>query len=209
LREASGVAQAIYAAGFGSARGFYETVGPTLGMSPSAYRRGGPGELLRWTVLPTPIGDVVAVAGDLGLALIRIVAAAGPQLPAELAAEFPAAQFERADGELAHVREVLAALACGRTHPSELPIDVVHTAFQARVWQSLRRIPVGQTRSYAEVAADIDAPRAVRAVGRACATNPVALLVPCHRVVRSDGKLGGYRWGLQVKADLLALENSA
>nr|WP_297426137.1 methylated-DNA--[protein]-cysteine S-methyltransferase [uncultured Actinotalea sp.] len=205
LREHEQVTDAVFAAGFGSTRAFYETAGPTLGMQPRRYARGGAGEVLRWTAVGTDLGTVLAVAGDLGLAAVRIGDDVDALL-AEVRAELPAASFERDDDGLAELAVGLRALAAGRTPERELPLDLHGTAFQARVWDALRRIPAGQTRSYTEVAAAIGAPTAVRAVASACARNPVALVVPCHRVIRGDGSMGGYRWGLAVKERLLARE---
>lgn len=202
LREHDRVTDAVFAAGFGSVRGFYETAGPTLGMPAKDYAAGGPGQVLRWTVAPTAVGQVLAVAGDLGLAAVRIGPDAEPLL-AEVAEELPSAELVRDDAGLAEAAAGLRRLAEGGEPGVELPVDVRGTAFQARVWQALRRIPAGRTHSYAEVAAAIGAPASVRAVARACGSNGVALVVPCHRVVRSDGGLGGYRWGLAVKQQLL------
>lgn len=208
LRRHEQVTDAVFAAGFGSTRAFYETTGPTLGMAPRRYARGGAGQVLRWTAVGTDLGTVVAVAGDLGLTAVRI----GDDVDALLAqvrAELPAAAFERDDDGLADLAAGLRALAAGGSPAGELPLDLHGTAFQARVWDALRRIPAGQTRSYTEVAAEIGAPTAVRAVASACARNPVALVVPCHRVIRGDGSMGGYRWGLAVKERLLARERAA
>jgi AraC family transcriptional regulator of adaptative response/methylated-DNA-[protein]-cysteine methyltransferase len=207
LRAREQVAGAVFEAGFGSIRGFYETTAPTLGMTPRTFASGGSGQRLRWTSVETTVGTVVAVAGDLGLAAVR-VGSDGPGLLDEIRSELPAAGFARADDELAETAQALRALADGYPAHVDLPVDVSGTAFQARVWAALRRIPPGQTRTYADVAADIGAPTAVRAVAGACAANPVALVVPCHRVVRSDGTLGGYRWGLEVKQHLLEAERA-
>ncbi|MBC7291734.1 MAG: methylated-DNA--[protein]-cysteine S-methyltransferase [Actinotalea sp.] len=208
LREHEQVTDAVFAAGFGSTRAFYETAGPTLGMAPARYARGGAGQTLRWTAVATDLGTVVAVAGDLGLTAVRIGDDVDA-LVAEVRAELPGATFERDDDGLADLAVGLRALAAGAVPEHELPLDLHGTAFQARVWDALRRIPAGQTRSYTEVAAAIGAPTAVRAVASACARNPVALVVPCHRVIRGDGSMGGYRWGLAVKERLLAREREA
>jgi AraC family transcriptional regulator of adaptative response/methylated-DNA-[protein]-cysteine methyltransferase len=205
LRTREQVVEAVFDAGYGSVRGFYETAAPTLGMTPSAYLSGGAGQQLRWTSIETEVGTVLAVAGDLGLVAVRI----GPDAAAlldEVRGELPAALFVRADDDLADAARALRAIAEGHSAQLDLPVDVGGTAFQARVWAALRRIPTGQTRTYAEVAADIGAPSAVRAVAGACGANRVALVVPCHRVVRADGTLGGYRWGLAVKQQLLDAE---
>jgi AraC family transcriptional regulator of adaptative response/methylated-DNA-[protein]-cysteine methyltransferase len=202
------VADAVFAAGFGSVRGFYETAAPTLGMTPSTYAAGAVGERLRWATTTTPVGELLAVAADRGLCAVRI----GPDaavLLHEVREEFPAADLIPAPDELAPLLSALAALAAGHGTGEELPVDLRGTAFQARVWAALRRIPAGATRTYAEVAADIGAPTAVRAVAGACAANRVALAVPCHRVVRTGGALGGYRWGVAVKQSLLDAERAS
>lgn len=207
LRSHGQVLGAVFDAGFGSTRGFYETTAPTLGMTAGAYAGGGAGQLLRWTSVTTTVGTVLAVAGDLGLTDVRIGTDEATLLE-QVRTALPAARFVRADDELAETAAVLRALADGHPAPLELPVDIGGTAFQARVWSALRRIPVGQTRSYAEVATELGTPTAVRAVARACAANRLALIVPCHRVVRSDGSPGGYRWGLAVKQQLLHAEHA-
>lgn len=208
LRAREQVLDAIFGSGHGSVRAFYETTAPTLGMTPAQYASGGAGQLLRWTQVDTAVGAVLAVAGDLGLTAVHI----GPD-PVSMLADvqdgLPHARLDRADDELAETAAALRDLAEGRPTKQDLPADVGGTAFQARVWSALRRIPAGQTRSYSEVAAELGAPSAVRAVARACGANRTALVVPCHRVVRADGGLGGYRWGLEVKRQLLAAEAAA
>lgn len=206
LREGR-VADAVFASGFGSVRGFYETAAPTLGMTPSTYAAGAGGERLRWATTATPVGELLAVAADRGLCAVRLGPDAGALLE-EVREEFPAADLVSAPDELAPVLGALGALAAGRGTGEELPVDLRGTAFQARVWAALRRIPAGETRTYAEVAADVGAPTWVRAVAGACAANRVALVVPCHRVVRTGGALGGYRWGVAVKQRLLDAERA-
>ena len=151
------------------------------------------------------MGDVLAVATPRGLASVRI--GRGEDLEREMAAEFPQARLVRDDAAMSDVMTALVAIASGGDAP-ELPVDVQGTAFQARVWGALREIPAGQTRTYTEVAEAIGRPTSVRAVARACATNKVALAIPCHRVIRGDGSLAGYRWGLAVKQSLLASEST-
>ncbi|WP_372592732.1 methylated-DNA--[protein]-cysteine S-methyltransferase [Actinotalea sp.] len=207
LRDLGQVTEAVFAAGY-SVRGFYEETGPTLGMPPRSFAAGAPSELLRWTTVSTELGWVIAVAGDLGLADVRI-GQEQDALVATIAAEYPRARLVRADEDLAAVADALRSLTAGRPGVADLPLDLRGTAFQATVWSALRRIPAGQTRTYTEVAAEIGSPRSVRAVARACATNHLALVVPCHRVVRADGSLGGYQWGLEVKERLLDLERRA
>lgn len=208
LRQHGQVSQAVYASGFGSVRAFYDTAATTLGMTPSAYAAGADGEQLLWGSTSTPVGCLLAVASIRGLCAVRI----GPDVPALLAevrAEFPAAQIQAAPGVLDDVLRALAVLAGGGGATYDLPVDLRGTAFQARVWTALRLIPAGQTRSYRQVAEAVGSPAAIRAVASACATNRVALVVPCHRVLRSDGGLGGFRWGLEVKQALLDAEHAA
>lgn len=205
LRASDTVLDAAFAAGYGSVRGFYEEAARRLGMTPADYLAGAPQQVLLWSVVPTGVGDVIAVATPRGLAAVRIGRAA--DLEREIRAEFPHAVLERDDLAMADVMAALAALCRGASAP-QIPVDAHGTAFQARVWGALREIPAGETRTYSEVATAIGRPTAVRAVARACATNPVALAIPCHRVLRSDGSLAGYRWGLAVKETLLASESA-
>jgi AraC family transcriptional regulator of adaptative response/methylated-DNA-[protein]-cysteine methyltransferase len=205
LREATGVTEAAMEAGYGSMRAFYEHGSSQLGMAPHRYRDGGRGEAIRYTSVETPLGVVVAATTERGVCSIQL----GPKesvLIASLREEFPHALIERDDESLEELAVVLAAAVRGEPGAMRLPLDVEGTAFQIRVWEALRSIPPGETRTYAQVAAAIGAPRAVRAVGSACGANVVALAVPCHRVVRSDGSLGGYRWGLETKSALLHAE---
>lgn len=209
LRESASVTDALHDSGYGSVRAFYEEAARRLGMTPSQYAAGAPRLLLLWSVAPTAVGEVAAVATARGLAAVRIGAdRARVDLEREVRAEFPHADLRRDDAAMADVMRALAALARGDRAP-DLPVDVQGTAFQARVWGALRDIPPGQTRTYTQIAAAIGQPTAVRAVARACATNRVALAVPCHRVIRGDGDLAGYRWGLEVKEALLTAEAPA
>ena len=204
LRDAPTVTDAISSAGYGSVRAFYQEAGRRLGMTPSEFATGSSGELLIWAMSPTALGTVIAVASSRGLCAVRI-GTDETALEHEIAAEFARARLLRDDDAMTDVMTALRALALtGR--PSRLPVDIRGTAFQARVWQALREIPAGQTRTYTQLAASIGSPRAIRAVASACASNPIALAIPCHRVIRSDGSLAGYAWGLEVKGQLLALE---
>lgn len=205
LRTSDSVLDAAFDAGYGSVRAFYEEAARRLGMTPSEYAAGAPGLPLLWSCVRAPVGDIVAVAAPRGLAAVRIGDA--KELEQEIGAEFIGASLVRDDAAMADVMSALALLADGRP-TVDLPVDVTGTAFQARVWKALREIPAGQTRTYTEVAEEIGRPTSVRAVARACATNQVALVIPCHRVVRSDGSLAGYRWGLEVKQSLLARERA-
>ena len=210
LRGAGTVTDAVWEAGYGSARGFYEEAGRRLGMAPAEYAAGGRGRRLQWSAVDTALGTVVVVVSPDGICAVRIdpdATASDPaRLLAEVRAELPHAELVRDDVALVEVTTAVQALARGERTAADLPLDVAGTAFQARVWQALQQIPAGTTSTYTEVAAAIGSPTSVRAVARACATNPAALVVPCHRVVRSDGSLAGYRWGLAVKQSLLEAE---
>lgn len=205
LRSADSVLDAAFAAGYGSVRGFYEEAARRLGMTPSDYLAGAAELVLLWSVTTTPVGDVIAVATPRGLAAVRI--GVEGELVGEIEAEFANATLERDDAAMIDVMRALSALTRGTPAP-DLPLDVHGTAFQARVWRALQDIPAGETRTYSDVASAIGAPASVRAVARACATNRVALAIPCHRVLRTDGDLAGYRWGLAVKRSLLASEGA-
>jgi len=205
LKSSDTVLDAAFASGYGSVRGFYDEAAQRLGMTPSEYLAGAPEALLLWSVASTDLGDVIAVATPRGLAAVRIGRAA--DLERDVRAEFPHAILERDDAAMADVMSALRAICAGQP-AAGIPVDVHGTAFQARVWSALREIPAGQTRTYSEVAAAIGRPSAVRAVAHACASNPVALAIPCHRVIRADGSLAGYRWGIEVKESLLARESA-
>jgi AraC family transcriptional regulator of adaptative response/methylated-DNA-[protein]-cysteine methyltransferase len=204
LRASSSVTDAVFDAGYKSVSTFYEGAA-RLGMTPSRYRDGGRGALIRYTTLATPLGFVLAARSARGVCSVR-VGDDEERLEKELAHEFSRATIERDDAGLGDVAIALAHAVRGEDGANELPLDLAGTAFQLRVWEVLRRIPSGETRTYSQVAAEIGAPRAVRAVGSACGANHVALIIPCHRVIRQDGSLGGYRWGLDVKEALLRAE---
>ncbi len=210
LSDAATVADAAFTAGYGSMRGFYDAVGPRLGVAASTYAAGGDGEELLWSAAPHPVGTLVVVASRRGVVAARIdePGSDGAAQLATVAAELPRATLTRDDEALAGVLSHLCRLASGLPADEGLPLDVRGTAFQASVWAALRAIPSGETRSYAEVAASIERPSAVRAVASACAANPAALVTPCHRVIRGDGGLGGFRWGLEVKTALLEAEDA-
>jgi AraC family transcriptional regulator of adaptative response/methylated-DNA-[protein]-cysteine methyltransferase len=207
LQAGAPVTQAVYESGYGSSRAFYEHGATRLGMSPGRYRDGGRGERIRFTSIDTPIGVVVAASTERGVCSI-ILGRDEVKLTKELASEFPHAIIERDDDGLAEVAAVLAGAVRGTNDATKLPVDLEGTAFQIRVWEALRDIPSGQTRSYSQVAELVGSPNAIRAVGSACARNPVALAVPCHRVVRRDGSLAGYRWGIDAKEALLNAEGA-
>jgi AraC family transcriptional regulator of adaptative response/methylated-DNA-[protein]-cysteine methyltransferase len=205
LKKGDSVTTALYDVGFGSSSRLYEDVQGRLGMTPSTYRRGGRGLSLRYTIAASPLGRLLVAATDRGVAAVSL-GDSDVRLQEALRTEYPAAEVSRDDAALeTWVAAVLGQLA-GTASREDLPLDVQATAFQHRVWQELRAIPRGQTRSYSEIARRLGRPRAARAVARACASNPVALVVPCHRVVEAGGGLGGYRWGVERKRALLAQE---
>ena len=210
LADGEDVTAALYDSGYGSASAAYEAANGELGMAPGRYRTGAAGESIRWTIAPIPQGVALVAATERGLCAVRLGSDA-ETLAAEVRAEFPLAAVTRDDLALAGLSSIVADLAIGRRRPEvdTLPLDVHATAFRRRVWEALRRIPAGETRSYGQIAAEVGAPKAARAVGTACATNPVAIVVPCHRVVASNGKLGGYAYGLARKRQLLAAESGA
>ena len=207
LRGSASVTDAIYQAGYGSVRAFYEEAGSRLGMTPSEYATGKTHQTLIWATTPSAVGVLIAVASPRGLCAVRIGSDQG-ELITGITGEFGSSDLREDHDAMRDVLRALRALAVGAQSP-DLPLDVQGTAFQARVWQSLRKIPRGQTRTYTQVADDIGSPTSVRAVASACARNPVALTVPCHRVIRTDGSLAGYAWGLEVKQQLLQAEQLA
>jgi AraC family transcriptional regulator, regulatory protein of adaptative response / methylated-DNA-[protein]-cysteine methyltransferase len=205
LRTSANVAAAVYDAGFGSSRAVYERAPSQLGMTPGAYRRGGEGMRIGYTTVDSPLGRLLIGATERGVCSVCLGDSDGP-LQKALRDEYPRAEIVRDGAGLdAHVRRLQEHLA-GRAPALNLPVDVQATAFQWRVWQALREIPYGETRSYSHIARAVGSPRAIRAVGRACASNPVAVVIPCHRAVRQDGGLGGYRWGIERKQALLDRE---
>ena len=205
LRAGKPVTEAWLGAGYGSAGRAYAAARKQMGMSPAQYGRGGAGQRITWTVLDTPLGALLLARTEKGLCRVAFGESAAA-LESMIRSEFPAAELERASPE-SDARLKAAAVALGEHSGAEhIPLDVRGTEFQRQVWQALRAIPGGSTASYGEVARSIGQPTAVRAVARACATNPVALAVPCHRVVHADGSLSGYRWGPERKRVLLATE---
>ncbi len=205
LRSGRSVADALYGAGYGSSSRLYERALVHFGMTPSTYRKGGPGMEINYAISKSPLGWVLVAATRKGLCAVRIGKTAG-DLERELKAEFPQARLNGSHRALARwVKEVVARVQ-GQPPQQEIPLDIQGTAFQRRVWEALRRIPYGSTQSYRQVARAIHQPKAVRAVANACGANPVAIVIPCHRVIRSDGSLGGYGGGIDVKQRLLDLE---
>ena len=202
------VAEAVAGAGFGSESRVYEDTARHLGMTPGAARRGGQGEEIRIAHADSAMGPLLVGATTSGICFIGFAEPPGA-LEGDLRARFPQARILPADAALAAIVRQVAAFIAEPNAALALPLDLRGTAFQRRVWEALQRIPLGETRSYAGLAAEIGNPAAVRAVARACARNPVALAVPCHRVVGSSGDLTGYRWGTPRKAALLAGERRA
>lgn len=207
LRKNSDVTRAIYEAGFGSPSRVYEQGAAKLGMSPLAYQRGGAGLQIRYTILQTRLGKTLIAATERGICTIALGETEN-KLEQELRDEFPAASLKRVDAgrdefiapKVAAVVDYLAG------NESSVSLELIGTAFQQRVWQALMKIPAGETLSYAQLAEKLRMPKAARAVASACAKNKLAVVVPCHRIIRGDGTLGGYRWGLPMKEKILAGE---
>jgi AraC family transcriptional regulator of adaptative response/methylated-DNA-[protein]-cysteine methyltransferase len=205
LKSGQSVTDALYEAGYGSPSRVYGTF-ELPGMTPASYGRGGQGARIRWSTTRTSLGRVLVAATDRGLCFVEI-GADDRTLVAGLRGEFPRAFVDaRASSTLGPFIDVVRAIASARPVPGVVPIDIRGTAFQWRVWRALTRIPLGETRAYSRVAASMGRPSATRAVARACATNPLSLVVPCHRVVGQDGSVTGYRWGTRVKTALLSKE---
>ena len=208
LEAGHDVTTALYAAGYGSSSRLYERTATQLGMTPEKYRRGAIAAVVRYTIASSPLGRMLIAATDKGICSIQF-ADNDAQLQQGLMREFPFATRRRDDAAMAEWRVTLTRLLEGRENNPSLPLDIRATAFQRRVWEALQKIPRGETRSYSAVAKKIGMPTASRAVARACATNRIAIAIPCHRVVREDGDLGGYRWGIERKEQLLAMEKQA
>lgn len=207
LRKGDDVTTALYDAGFGSSSRLYEKAPQQLGMTPGEYKRGGAGANITFAIAPSPLGRLLVASTERGLCAVRFGEnAAG--LERDLRAEFHAAEVHRDDAAMKQYLEPLLAVIRGENTLVDLPLDVRATAFQMKVWEKLRLIPRGETRSYSDIARAIGNPDAVRAVARACASNPVALAIPCHRVIRSNSEESGYRWGVERKQKLLRQERA-
>jgi len=207
LKKESNVTFALYDAGYSSSSRLYEYAPALLGMTPATYQRGGAGVSIQYATIATPLGRLLVAATARGICMVSLGDSV-PRLEAALKNEYPLAEIRRnSNGLQSWLRSVLSRVE-GKAPSGHLPLDVQATAFQRRVWQELLSIPRGAMRSYSEVARAVGRPRAVRAVARACAANPVAVVIPCHRVVRADGGLGGYRWGLERKEALLCAEKA-
>src|SRR5499427_5553851 len=208
LRDGNSIADALYATGYGSSSRVYERSDAQLGMTPATYQKGGKGMRIRYTTAKSSLGDVLVAATERGVSAVYLGDAAS-KLVSELREEYPRAEITAEKGAFSQWVEEIVSRIEGGAPRRELPLDLQATAFQRRVWQELQKIPRGRTRTYAQVAKAVGKPGAIRAVARACATNPVSVVVPCHRVVRSDGNLAGYRWGISRKQTLLNRERRA
>jgi len=205
LRSGRRIAPALYAAGFGSSSRLYERANVHLGMSPARAARKGAGMSIAYDIVDCPLGKALIAATPIGICAVQF-GTREAALVSELRGRFPRARIAKSPDLLRFAKARLRALFADDIRDAQLPLDVRATAFQARVWESLQAIPRGRTRTYAEIARSIGRPRSVRAVAGACASNPVALLIPCHRVIGSRGSLRGYRWGLERKKALLLRE---
>lgn len=207
VRSGSDVTTAMYDAGFGSSRGLYEKAGEGLGMTPTAYKKGGQGMNINYTITDCELGKLLVARTPRGICSVTF-GDNDIELRDGLFDEFPNAEIVSDDRDLRTAVDAIIKYLAGKNKRLVLPLDLQATAFQLQVWEFLKKIPYGETRSYGEIAAEMGDKKKVRAVARACATNRVALVIPCHRVVASDGKLSGYRWGVERKKKLLEKEKS-
>lgn len=205
VRQGEAITSAIYDAGFGSSSRLYESASAQLGMTPATYGKGGRGAMISYAIVASSLGRLLVAATDKGVCSVML-GDSDAALKADLMKEFPAAEIRHDEQPLRVSLDAIVAHLKDKSPRIDLPLDIQATAFQRQVWEQLRAIPYGQTHSYSEVAKAMGQEKAVRAVARACATNPVALVIPCHRVIREDKSLGGYRWGLERKKKLLETE---
>ncbi len=205
VRGGESIANATYDAGFGSSSRLYENAAAQLGMTPATYGKGGRGAVINYTIVDCQLGKLLVAATQKGVCAVKLGDSVA-ELESDLSKEFSAAEVRRNEELLAPSVQLIVDHLSDTRPRIDLPLDIRATAFQKQVWEQLRRIPAGQTYSYTDVAKAIGQEKAVRAVARACATNPVALVIPCHRVIREDKSLGGYRWGLERKRKLLQAE---
>jgi AraC family transcriptional regulator of adaptative response/methylated-DNA-[protein]-cysteine methyltransferase len=208
LQAGDNVTRAMYDAGYGSSSRLYERTASQLGMTPDKYRRGAVAAVIHYLCADSPLGRMLIAATDRGICAIQFARSDGELLEG-LKREFPFAARKQDEGRLRSWAKTLLRQLQGKKLDDSLPLDIRATAFQRRVWTYLQTIPFGTTKSYSQVAKGIGQPKATRAVARACATNPVAVAIPCHRVVREDGSMGGYRWGMERKKELLEIERDA
>jgi AraC family transcriptional regulator of adaptative response/methylated-DNA-[protein]-cysteine methyltransferase len=207
LKSGKSVTDALYEAGYGSSSRLYEQAASQLGMTPASYRNGGPGLRIAYTVVDSPLGLLLVAATERGVCAVCL-GDDEAALEDALRREYPASEIHREDAPLHGWVQAIVQHLSGQLPHIEIPLDIRATAFERLVWEQLTRIPYGETRSYSQIARAIGQPRAARAVARACAQNPVAVLIPCHRVVRQDGNIGGYKWGVARKERLLAQERA-
>jgi AraC family transcriptional regulator, regulatory protein of adaptative response / methylated-DNA-[protein]-cysteine methyltransferase len=205
LRFGVPVTEAIYQAGYGSSSRVYERAAPELGMTPSVYRRGGEGMEIRFTIADSPLGRLLVAATEKGVSAVSL-GDSDAVLKRALVAEYPKAQIGEDQAALKHWVKPIVDHLSGKEPHLDLPVDIRTTAFRWRVLQELKKIPYGQTATYSTIAKAVGDANATRAVATACATNPVAIVIPCHRVVRKNGDMGGYRWGTRRKQELLRRE---
>jgi AraC family transcriptional regulator of adaptative response/methylated-DNA-[protein]-cysteine methyltransferase len=208
LRNGNGVTSAVYAAGYGSSSRVYEKAAAQLGMTPASYGRGGAGMRIGYTITTCSYGRLLVAATERGVSAVKFGDRDETVLEA-LHAEYPAAEIARDDTSMRRWVEGVIEAVEGRAEQAQLPLDILATAFRRRVWDALRAIPRGETRTYSQIARAVGSPKAARAVGNACHVNPVAVVIPCHRVVAEGGGLGGYAYGLETKKKLLASEGAA
>jgi AraC family transcriptional regulator of adaptative response/methylated-DNA-[protein]-cysteine methyltransferase len=205
VRKGTAITRALYEAGYGSSSRLYEGASARMGMTPGTYLRGGEGIRIRYTIVDSPLGRLLVAATRRGICAVSI-GKSDQSLQTALLNEYSAAKIHWDKAGLKDYVTALLKYLNGKLPSLDLPLDVQVTAFQWKVYEALKAIPYGHTRTYKEIAKAIGRPKAVRAVARACATNPAAVVIPCHRVVRKDGSLGGYRWGLERKKTLLEKE---
>jgi AraC family transcriptional regulator, regulatory protein of adaptative response / methylated-DNA-[protein]-cysteine methyltransferase len=208
LPKAGSVTDCIYEAGYSSSSRFYESANATLGMAPGTWRKGGRGASVGYTITQSPLGRVLIAATVKGVCFLAL-GDNDDELFAQLRNELPQASVKRDDAGLAKYANVVFEYLSGATPQPQLPLDIRATAFQCRVWQLLRSIKPGDTRTYSDLALELGDKKLTRAVARACASNPVSLLIPCHRVLGSTGQLTGYRWGVERKRRLLEIERQS
>lgn len=208
IRKGTAVTRALYEAGYGSSSRLYERASSRMGMTPGTYLRRGKGMRIRYTIVDSPLGRLLVAATGKGICAVSI-GKSNHFLKSALLNEYPAAEIHWDKTGLKEYVTVLLKYLDGKQPSLDLPLDMQVTAFQWKVYEALKAIPYGHTRTYREIAQAIGRPKAARAVARACATNPTAMVVPCHRVVRKDGSLGGYRWGLEHKKTLLEKERKS
>lgn len=207
VRDGEAITNAIYDAGYGSSSRLYETAASQLGMTPATYGKGGRGAVINYAIVECSLGRLLVAATSKGLCSVKL-GNSDEELKTDLVNEFPAAEIRRDEKPLGAWLQAVVDYLGQKSPHIDLPLDIRATAFQRQVWEQLCAIPYGETYSYSDVAKALGQQKAVRAVARACATNPVALVIPCHRVIREDKTLGGYRWGLERKKRLLEDEKA-